>query len=50
MKKEDLIRLKKESGVYVTNDAGNKIEFSDGETYARDFRTGEYRKVKNYML
>lgn len=34
----------------VINNAGNKIEFKDGTTYAKDFRTGLYKKVKNYML
>jgi hypothetical protein len=34
----------------IINKTGNKIEFKDGTTYAKDFRTGLYRKVKNYML
>ena len=34
----------------VINNAGNKIEFKDGTTYARDFRTGLYHKVKIFVL
>lgn len=50
MKKEDLIQEKQLLGYYVVNDAGNKIEFSDGSTYAKDFRTGLYRQVKTFVL
>ncbi|HBO50051.1 MAG TPA: hypothetical protein DD619_04625 [Alphaproteobacteria bacterium] len=34
----------------VINNAGNKIEFKDGVTFARDFRTNKYRKIKNFIL
>ena len=34
----------------VINNAGNKIEFKDGTTYAKDFRTGLYYKVKIFVL
>lgn len=50
MEKEKLIEEKKTCGFHIINDAGNKIEFSDGTTYAKDFRTGLYRKVKNFVL
>lgn len=50
MKLEDLINEKKNAGFYVINNAGNKIEFSDGTTYAKDFRTGLYHKVKIFVL
>lgn len=50
MKKEEIIKQKEEQGIKLVSDAGNKIEFSDGTTYARDFRTGEYRKAKIFIL
>lgn len=50
MEKEEIIKQKKEQGINFVSDGGNKIEFSDGTTYARDFRTGEYRKVKTFIL
>lgn len=34
----------------VINNAGNKIEFKDGTTYTKDFKTGLYRKVNNYVF
>ena len=50
MKKEEIINEYKEQGFYVINDAGNKIEFSNGDTYAKDFQTGLYHKVKTFVL
>ena len=50
MKKEEIIKMKKEEGVYVINDAGNKIEFSDGETYVKQSHSEEYRKAKIFVL
>ena len=50
MNLQDLIKEKKEAGFYIISNAGNKIEFSDGTTYAKDFRTGLYHKVKNFIL
>lgn len=49
MKKEEIIKQKEEQGIKLVSDGGNKIEFSDGTTYARDFRTGEYRKAKIFI-
>lgn len=34
----------------VINNAGNKIEFKDGTTYAKDIFSGLYRKVKIFVL
>ena len=34
----------------VINNAGNKIEFKDGTTYAKDSHTGLYRKVRIFVL
>lgn len=34
----------------VINNAGNKIEFKNGTTYAKDFRTGLYHKIKIFVL
>lgn len=50
MKKEDLIKEKTSQGLRIVNDAGNKIEFSDGSTYAKDFQTDLYFKVKTFVL
>lgn len=34
----------------VINNAGNKIEFKDGTTFAKDFSLNKYRRVKNFVL
>lgn len=49
MTENEVLSLETEENPIINN-AGNKIEFKDGTTYAKDFRTGLYRKVKNYML
>lgn len=50
MKKEEIIKEYQEKGFRLINDAGNKIEFSNGDTFAKDFQTGLYRKVKTFVL
>lgn len=49
MKKEDVLKLATEENP-VINCAGNKIEFKNGDVYAKDFSTGLYRKVKCFVL
>lgn len=49
MTENEVLSLETEENPII-NKAGNKIEFKDGTTYAKDFRTGLYKKVKNYML
>lgn len=49
MTENEVLNLETEENPII-NKAGNKIEFKDGTTYSKDFRTGLYRKVKNYML
>ena len=34
----------------IINDTENKIEFQDGTIYSYNRRTGEYNKVKAYVL
>ena len=34
----------------IINDTDNKIEFEDGTIYSYNRRTGEYNKVKAYVL
>lgn len=34
----------------VINKTGNKIDFADGTTYAKDFFTKKYHKVKSTIL
>lgn len=50
MTKEEIIKEYEQNGFHLINDAGNKIEFNNGDTYAKDFQTGLYRKVKNFVL
>lgn len=48
MTREEVLALASEDNPIV-NATGNKIEFADGTTYARE-SFGIYRKVKNYTL
>lgn len=34
----------------IINNAGNKIEFKNGTTFAKDFHTNKFRRVNNFML
>lgn len=47
--KECVLNMASETNPIV-NIAENKIEFKDGTTFARDFRTNKYHKVKNFMM
>ena len=50
MTKEEIIKEYEQNGFYLISDGGNKIEFSNGDTYAKDSHTGLYRKVKTFVL
>lgn len=49
MTENEVLKLATEENPIINN-AGNKIEFKDGTTYSKDFRTGLYRKVKIFVL
>ena len=49
MNHDELIKSMKDKGITVKVDNGNKLEFSNGETYVKDSHSGEYKKTKNYM-
>lgn len=48
-KKEDIIKEKKSKGVYLKVDNGQKLEFSDGTTYAKSTGSDDYREIHNYV-
>lgn len=50
MTKEQLKEEMQKKGWLVVSEAGNKIEFNNGETFAKDTFTGLYKKVKNFVL
>lgn len=45
MTKEDVYKLATAENPII-NDNGNRIEFANGEVYAKQSITGEYRKAK----
>lgn len=49
MKKEDVIKLATTENPII-NLTGNKIEFANGDVYAKDSATGLYYKAKIYVL
>lgn len=49
MKREDVIRLETPENPII-NLAGNKIEFANGDVYAKDSLNGLYYKVKCFTL
>lgn len=48
MTKEEVYRLATINNP-ITNDNGNRIEFANGEVYAKQSITNLYRKVKVYF-
>ncbi|MCC8155422.1 MAG: hypothetical protein LIP01_15325 [Tannerellaceae bacterium] len=44
MTKEEVYALATDANPII-NDAGNRIEFKNGDCYAKDFRSGLYRKM-----
>lgn len=49
MNHDELIKSMKDKDITVKVDNGNKIEFSNGETYVKDSHSDEYKKTKNIM-
>lgn len=49
MKKEEVFKLETEEN-RIINCTGNKIEFSNGDVYAKQYPSGLYYKVKCFVL
>lgn len=49
MNRQEILGLATKSNPII-NDTENKIEFEDGTIFSLNRRTGEYNKVKAYVL
>ena len=49
MKRQEVLGLATKFNPII-NDNGNKIEFEDGTIYSYNRRSGEYNKVKAFVL